>query len=855
MDSRLKKYPNTGVKVLMTVGMFLLFIMAIISIFSTCYALGQGYYTLTENDIHSVVNHDITQHKVVEIFDEYIDVTLLSKNPNKCSTDYKGRTNFRFVIINHQTGISFGNYDENAVYDESASYEAVYTDFFNKEYTVRGYLLQNRPVKEFWEVYNLAGFCIHILYSIRMIVPILAVLSLLMFIVLYVKLLRSAGHHNGKTEITAGRFDRFQFDILTILLFLIPSGIIYLLKETGIIPLLEYLLSAAYGDVVVYVLEIFLLILVEFVPLYLFSHTLAVRLKLGQFWKNTFLYRNFSLLCSLPGRYLRSIKGAGKYDTEGKLLPQWYDKIPLEIVAAVLLVLPFPLYIGIHDVLRYTFLWTILFDWTITALAFVLAAVVTLLWLFAYTVSVRIKCGTLWTNTLTYRLGKLLKFLFRHLNHAGKRNESGELVPMWFDRIPLEIVLLAAFLLAVLVLYIADGLIYAIPADFVTYLFLLLGWGTLLYGLAYLISIRLQLGTLWTNTLVYRISRKCSGLYPHICRSIPLTWRTGLAVVLYCIFTFLIFAFTVDPWEIVPALLIWFALTWAAGTLLIYSSWATHTITQVIRDMANGNIHKKTDPSKLFFIFRKQAEGLNSLGDGLQAAVQAQMKSERFKTELITNVSHDIKTPLTSIINYSDLLLAELGHEIQPDGKAAEYANTIYRHSLRLKKLTEDLVEASKASSGAITVNFERIELNQMLRQAVGEYEERLLRAQLTPVCRFTEEDVFITADGRLLWRVFDNLCSNIVKYSLPGTRVYITLTQNGDRAIVSFQNISRDTLNVDTEDLLERFVRGDASRHSEGSGLGLNIALSLCDRMNGRLTLACDGDLFRADVEFEILK
>ena len=266
--------------------------------------------------------------------------------------------------------------------------------------------------------------------------------------------------------------------------------------------------------------------------------------------------------------------------------------------------------------------------------------------------------------------------------------------------------------------------------------------------------------------------------------------------------------------------------------------------------MANGNIHKKTDPSNLFFIFRKQAEGLNSLGDGLQAAVQAQMKSERFKTELITNVSHDIKTPLTSIINYADLLLAE-----HPDGKAGEYADTIYRHSLRLKKLTEDLVEASKASSGAITVNFERIELNQMLRQAVGEYEERLLRAELTPVCRFTDEEVFISADGRLLWRVFDNLCSNIVKYSLPGTRVYITLTKTGDRAIVSFKNISRDTLNVETEELLERFVRGDASRHSEGSGLGLNIALSLCDRMNGKLTLACDGDLFRADVEFEILK
>ena len=269
--------------------------------------------------------------------------------------------------------------------------------------------------------------------------------------------------------------------------------------------------------------------------------------------------------------------------------------------------------------------------------------------------------------------------------------------------------------------------------------------------------------------------------------------------------------------------------------------------------MANGNIHKKTDPSNFRFIFRKQAEGLNSLGDGLQTAVQAQMKSERLKTELITNVSHDIKTPLTSIINYSDLLLAETGHEIQPDGKAAEYAETIYRHSLRLKKLTEDLVEASKAASGALPVNFEQIDLNQMLRQAVGEYEERLTAAGLTPVCRFTEEELFISADGRLLWRVFDNLLSNIVKYSMEGTRVYIILQKIDHRAVVSFKNISRDTLNIDPSELLERFARGDASRHTEGSGLGLNIALSLCARMNGTLTLSCDGDLFRADVEFGV--
>ncbi|MBR5313501.1 MAG: HAMP domain-containing histidine kinase [Clostridia bacterium] len=715
------------------------------------------------------------------------------------------------------------------------------------------------------QIMSVVSDALNVVYTLRYAAPFLCIGGLLLTVLLFCRLMRAAGHRNGAQEITLSKFDRIPFEIAAVLMIGIPVGIHLMLYTFTQGTLFE----RWYFGADPLELSVFVLLLSPFV--YALCHTLAVRLKARTFWKSTLVYRIF---WCLPKRLASSVKNAGRRDEAGNIVLQWYDKIPLEIVAAVLLVLPFPFEVFLHDVVLSDFLVSLRnyrnaqllrgvrpfgyyiysffnnFSWI-----FVLTAAVILLWLFAYTVSVRIKCGTLWTNTLTYRLRKLLKTLFRHLNHAGRRNGSGEVIPTWIDKIPLEIVLLAAFLLGVLVLWIADWLIYTIRADFVAFLFLLIGWGTLLYGLAYLISVRIQLSTLWTNTLVYRIYKKCSGVLPRICRSIPLTWRTGLAVVLYMFITFLILAFSVDPRDIAFALILWFPMTLLFGALLIYGSWATHTITQILRDMAGGNIHKKTDPSKFRFIFRKQAEHLNSLGDGLQAAVQAQMKSERLKTELITNVSHDIKTPLTSIINYSDLLLAELGHEIQPDGKAAEYAETIHRHSLRLKKLTEDLVEASKAASGAITVNFERIELNQMLRQAVGEYEERLTAAGLTPVCRFTDEDVFLSADGRLLWRVFDNLLSNIVKYSLEGTRVYITLTKTGDRAAVSFKNISRDTLNVDVSELMERFVRGDASRHSEGSGLGLNIALSLCERMNGRLTLACDGDLFRADAEFPTIE
>lgn len=684
-----------------------------------------------------------------------------------------------------------------------------------------------------WAIYDqvvsVVSDVLNLVYLLRYAAPVITIAGFALTVLLFCLLIRAAGHKNGAQEITLSKFDRMPFEIAAGLMIGIPVFLHLLVYElVGSTLLGNWFFSADPVE-----LSVFALLLSPFV--YALCHTLAVRIKAKTLWTSTLIY----LFCkNIPGRIFHSLKNAGHSEL------RWYDRIPLELI--LLAMLPFGLLIlYITDILLDGFFSDL------PALVFLVLGGAVMLYALVYLIIVRQRLGILWTNTLTYRFGKLLKFLFHRLNHAGRRNGSGEVIPTWIDKIPLEIVLLAAFLLGLLVFWIADWLIYAIPADIVTFAFLLSGWAAVLYGLAYLLSVRIQLGTLWTNMLVYRIFRKCADTFPRICRSIPLTWRTGLAVVLYCFFTFLILAFSVDPRDIAPALLLWFPLTLAIGALLIYGSWATHTVTQIIRDMADGNIHKKTDPSKFYFIFRKQAEGLNSLGDGLQAAVQAQMKSERLKTELITNVSHDIKTPLTSIINYSDLLLAETGHEIQPDGKAAEYAETIHRHSLRLKKLTEDLVEASKAASGAITVNFERIGLNQMLRQAVGEYAERLTSAGLTPVFRFTEEDVFISADGRLLWRVFDNLLSNIVKYSLEGTRVYITLSRNAGHAVISFKNISRDTLNVDVSELMERFVRGDASRHSEGSGLGLNIALSLCDRMNGTLTLACDGDLFRADVEF----
>ena len=226
------------------------------------------------------------------------------------------------------------------------------------------------------------------------------------------------------------------------------------------------------------------------------------------------------------------------------------------------------------------------------------------------------------------------------------------------------------------------------------------------------------------------------------------------------------------------------------------------------------------------------------------------MKSEHFQTELITNVSHDIKTPLTSIINYVDLL----GKERLDNPKAQEYLEVLSRQSARLKKLIEHLIEASKASTGNLKVELEICDAQVTLVQTIGEYEEKLAQGQIELQIREPDEPVRIKADSRHLWRVFDNLMNNICKYAQPGTRAYVNLERVGDQACITFRNISREPLNITSEELLERFVRGDRSRSMEGNGLGLSIARSLTELMGGKLELTVDGDLFKVVLTFLVI-
>ena len=280
--------------------------------------------------------------------------------------------------------------------------------------------------------------------------------------------------------------------------------------------------------------------------------------------------------------------------------------------------------------------------------------------------------------------------------------------------------------------------------------------------------------------------------------------------------------------------------------VVLYSGYAFGTLLSGVKKMCEGDLDTKIPTKYLAGSFRDCADEVNALSETAAQAVHNQVRSERMKTELITNVSHDIKTPLTSIINYVDIMSQCRNRE-----EAGQYLEVLSRQSQQLKKLIEDLMELSKASSGNMQVNIATLDASESVNQALGEFSDKLEKAQLTPVFTPPEEPMMIAADGRLTWRVLSNLLSNAVKYAAPGTRVYVDLTKDGDKVLLSIKNVSREDIQYSAEELLERFVRGDASRNREGSGLGLNIAKSLMEVQGGSLQLVLDGDLFKIILTF----
>lgn len=388
------------------------------------------------------------------------------------------------------------------------------------------------------------------------------------------------------------------------------------------------------------------------------------------------------------------------------------------------------------------------------------------------------------------------------------------------------------------------------------------GWGRVFFCAALVPLVLLFLcafaaqckaGTVLRSALIARIARFLwrivrslfLGLW-RIAKNLPLVWKTALAGLVLAFVEFFLFEQSRSASE---STVIFLLLKLVELLAILYIALNLRMLQKGGEKLARGDFSSPIDTKYLIGDFKRYGQELNDVQSGLEQAVQEHMKAEHLKTELITNVSHDIKTPLTSIVNYVDLLKKE---DI-PSPEAREYIAVLDRQSHRLKKLTEDLMEASKASSGALNVDLQPTDVNVLFSQIEGEYQERLAACQLTLVTQPPAPGTVIRADSRLLSRVMDNLVSNICKYALPGTRVYVVSTLSREAVTISFKNVSRDELNISPDELMERFVRGDASRHTEGSGLGLSIARSLVQLQGGRFDLAIDADLFRADITFPL--
>ena len=363
---------------------------------------------------------------------------------------------------------------------------------------------------------------------------------------------------------------------------------------------------------------------------------------------------------------------------------------------------------------------------------------------------------------------------------------------------------------------------------------------------------RIKAGTLWKNSLIRTVLKwigKCSGKLADFARAFSRNTAEKIKVLLVggaflflqfliigCVFSgagvFLLALMAVDV-----AVMI-FAIRKADGLDLIMDG---------LKKISDGELQYKIKTDTLTGKQKVMAEYINNIGSGLDAAVENSLKKERMQTELITNVSHDLKTPLTSIINYVDLMK----RENPTDPKIQEYLRILDEKSQRLKVLTEDVVEASKASTGNIKLEMNDIDFVEMVQQVIGEFEEKFQEKNLTMMVHFTDEPSIIYADGQRMWRVLENVFGNVVKYAMEGTRVYAEISNRNKKVTFSLKNISAQPLNISADELTERFIRGDVARNTEGSGLGLSIAKSLTELQGGEFKLYLDGDLFKVMITF----
>ena len=354
---------------------------------------------------------------------------------------------------------------------------------------------------------------------------------------------------------------------------------------------------------------------------------------------------------------------------------------------------------------------------------------------------------------------------------------------------------------------------------------------------------RIKAGTVWKNSLL----RSVCLFFKEFWLNRNVTFRAVFSLGVFMVIHWL--AIGVRGFS---GFFILMLLTEAAAVFLVVRGAVSKSrIKRGIREIASGNVDYQIPLDRLNGGDLKMAEMVNNIGNGLQRAVEEGMKSERLKTDLITNVSHDIKTPLTSIINYVDLLKRENFN----DPKIKGYLDILEAKAQRLKTLTEDVVEASKVSSGNIVLEFMDVNLVEMINQTAGEFAEKFAAKNLEMIQNLPDGPAMIHVDGRRMWRVLENIYNNAAKYAMPGTRVYADLWVTEENVGFSLKNISEQPLNISADELTERFIRGDISRSTEGSGLGLSIAKSLTTMQEGDFRLYLDGDLFKVTIEFPRVK
>lgn len=451
----------------------------------------------------------------------------------------------------------------------------------------------------------------------------------------------------------------------------------------------------------------------------------------------------------------------------------------------------------------------------------------------------------------------LFVYLTVSMGHSRKKEE---IYCNFIDRIPLEILLFLSGMavsfevlgLYVMFIDISQIMYERITIPFISILSIIaMIYITIMITYSSMIR-RIKAKIFWKNTIVYKcwafLKRVIWGNITKFMGRLSANWRLSIYYFGFCIISVILFLLALDNGFCVFLLLVW-------------GIWVFMKITdhlkqlKKIRDMINHIYDGKTDfllnEEEFKGNIRNVAKYLNDIAGGFSNAIEENLKSERMKTELITNVSHDLKTPLTSIINYVDLLKAE---NIENE-KAKEYIEVLDNKSQRLKKLTEDLVEASKASSGNIKLTMEKLKVKELIHQVTGEFEDKFEVRKLETILSYPEENVFILADSRYLYRVLENIYSNIAKYAKEDTRVYVDIVKNNKKVLIAIKNISKEQLNISADELMQRFVRGDSSRNTEGSGLGLSIAKSLTELQGGSFDIYLDGDLFKVVIEFPIVE